>query len=127
MPSLNNSDFRLVQFVATQLQVLLPGETNNPSLPNGKGGTATPIHNGDTVLVTVNSVDAGYHIVNSSGDPIHLDTSDDGNAITPVSNSPLVNGTMSDYITFEAAESWTITATDTANSFTGTETFTALP
>jgi hypothetical protein len=120
--------FRLIKRPFTQLQVLLPGETNAPNTLSGKVGTPDPIHSGDFVTVTVNACDAVWNIVNVTGDTIHMDTSDNDNSIVPI-DSAIGSGTMSGIIFFGAAEPWTITVTDITDptKTAGTDSFTALP
>src|SRR5205807_3052977 len=75
----------------SQLQVLLPGETNNPSLPNGKGGTPNTQTAGTAFNVTVNAVDSGWNLVNTVTDTVGI-TSSDTNAVVPA-NAALASGT----------------------------------
>jgi hypothetical protein len=110
----NQGYFRLIKRSFTQLQVLLPGETNASGTVSGKIGTPTAVTSGDLVTVTVNAVDATWNIVNASGDTIHLTTTD-GTAITPL-DSALAGGTMTGYIQFNSVGSWTTTATDISNT-----------
>ncbi|HVV00434.1 MAG TPA: hypothetical protein VHH88_03670 [Verrucomicrobiae bacterium] len=114
LPAGSAAFFRLVKRTFTQLQVLLPGETNAPDTETGKTGTPTPVSPGSLVNVTVNAVDANFHIVNVSGDVVSL-TTDDGSAITP-NDTALANGTMSGIIQFNSTGSWTVTATDTTDT-----------
>jgi hypothetical protein len=100
--------------VFTQLQVLLPGETNAPGTPTGKTGTPTSVSAGSEVDVTVNAVDATYHIVNVS-DTVHLTCTDSG-AILP-NDASMVNGTLTfTTLYLNDSGSWTVTATDTGNN-----------
>jgi hypothetical protein len=110
--------FHLLQRVATQLQVLLPGETNAPGTITGKTGTPTPVSLGAGGLetVTINSVDPTFHLVTVSGDNIHLTTTD-GSAITP-NDAPLANGTLQQTIAFGSQGTFTVTASDTTNPST---------
>jgi len=110
LPSANVGYFRLLKRAFTQLQVLLPGETNAPGTVSGKTGTPTPVNSGDLVNVTVNAVDATWHIVNVSGHTVHLTTTD-GTAITP-NDAALSGGTMTGIIQFNSPGSWTVTASD---------------
>ena len=114
MPVGSTAFFRLIKRTFTQLQVLLPGETNAPNTLTGKGGTPTAATSGDLVTVTVNAVDATWNKVSVSGDNIHLTTTD-GSAITP-NDSALAGGTMTGIIQFNTTGSWTTTATDTSNT-----------
>lgn len=104
--------FRLVKRVFSKLQVLLPGETNAPNTLTGKIGTPDPVSlgAGGFVNVTINAVDATYHIVNGANDTINL-SSTDGAAIMPL-DAGLVNGTLTQIVQFASAGSWTVTATN---------------
>jgi hypothetical protein len=117
LPPGNQVFFALIKRSFTQLQVLLPGETNAPNTLTGKGGTPTAATSGDLVTVTVNAVDATWNKVNVSGDNIHLTTTDNGvnGAITPT-DSALAGGTMTGIVQFNDSGSWTTTATDTTNT-----------
>ena len=113
----NQGYFRLIERVFSQLQVLLPGETNAPNTLTGKTGTPTPANVGDLVDVTVNAVDATWNIVNVSGDNINLTTTD-GSATTPL-DAPLANGTLTgpnQVILFGSPGSFTVTAKDTTHT-----------
>ena len=110
----NAAFFRLIKRQASQLQVLFPGETNAPNTPTGKTGTPTAVTAGNLVQVTINSVDATYHVV-STADVIHL-TSTDGGATLPFVDGSLVNGVLVQDIAFSAAGSYTVTATDMTNT-----------
>ncbi len=101
--------FRLNQQTYTKLQVLMPGETNAPGTTTGKTGTPTAQTVGAPVQVTVNAVDNSWHIVNSS-DTIHLTSSDSGAALP--SDGALASGTGNFNVTFSAAGSFTVTASD---------------
>jgi hypothetical protein len=117
LPVGNSAFFRLIQRVATQLQVLLPGETNAPNTVSGKVGTPIPQSvSGTGTTVTVNSVDSTWHIVNTSGDQIQLSSSDEGASIPPA--APLEGGTeqFTGFFFGTANTTQTITATDTSNT-----------
>jgi hypothetical protein len=117
LPVGNSAFFRLIQRVATQLQVLLPGETNAPNTVSGKVGTPIPQSvSGTGTSVTVNSVDSTWHIVNTSGDQIQLSSSDEGASIP--SAAPLEGGTVqfTGFFFGTANTTQTITATDTSNT-----------
>jgi hypothetical protein len=113
----------MIKRVFTKLQVLLPGETNDPTSPTGKTGTPTSANAGDFVTVTVNSVDPTWHILNAA-DTVHLTTTD-GNAITP-NDSALVNGTMTGIIQFNSVGSPTVTASDVSDNTKASGTSSAL-
>lgn len=107
--------FECIQRVGTQLQVLFPGETNAPNTPTGKIGTPqTGLSGIAGVPVTINMVDATFHIVNSS-DNI-TETSSDSGAVFYNGKPQLANGTATDTAYFSGAGSFTVTATDTSNT-----------
>jgi hypothetical protein len=118
LPSGPNAFFALVKRTFTQLQVLLPGQTNAPGTALGYVGTPTPISLATQGLnpttVTVNACDATWHIINSVSDQIHLATSD-GSAYLPP-DMAMVNGTVSfadaNGVLFQTQGSQTVTATD---------------
>jgi hypothetical protein len=101
--------YRLNQQIFTKLQVLMPGETNAPGTALGKTGIPTPQQVGAAVDVTVNALDNSGHIVNAV-DTIHL-TSSDSSATLPA-DAALAKGTATFSVTFNAAGSFTVTASD---------------
>jgi len=105
--------FRLIQRVATQLQVLLPGETNAPNTVTGKGGTPAVEAVGSLFPVTVNLVDATWHIVTSS-DSISLTSGTDPTGGSQTGT--LSGGTVQIDYGFDTAGSQTITASDTTST-----------
>jgi hypothetical protein len=115
--------FNLVHRTATQLQVLLPGETNAPGTATGKTGTPTSVSLGAGGMedVTVNAVDATYHIINGITDTISLSSTDAGpvGGVSPL-NLSMVNGTASftgsSGYAFGDQGAFTITATDVTNT-----------
>jgi hypothetical protein len=113
VPAGKTAFFDLIQRTFTQLQILLPGETNAPNTTTGKVGTPTTVNAGDPVSFTVNSVDATYHIVNST-DSITVSSSD-GSASLPLPFN-LVNGTATENVYFNTSGSQTVTATDTTST-----------
>jgi len=121
----NAAYFRLVKRVATQLQILLPGETNAPGTATGKIGTPTPQTSGNPFDLTINACDATWHIASSS-DSVAI-TSDDTTAFLPP-NATLAGGTVT--ITgnffFGSSGTWTVTATDTTNPAISAGTSTAI-
>jgi len=123
-PAGNTGFFRLLKRSFTQLQVLLPGETNAPDTASGKTGSPTPVNAGDLVNVTVNAVDATWHLVNVSGHTIHLTTTDN-TAITP-NDAALSGGTMTGVIQFNSQGSWTVTASDVTDPTKTSNTSSAL-
>jgi hypothetical protein len=116
LPVGNAGFYRLIQRTFTQLQVLLPGETNAPGTANGKIGTPTPVSlaANTPTTITVNAVDSTYHIISGVSDVIHI-TSSDGSAFTPI-DTGMVNGTLvlsgSNGLLFQTQGSQTVTATD---------------
>jgi hypothetical protein len=116
LPDSSTSFFALINRPFTQLQVLLPGETNAPNTPTGKVGTPNPVSlgAGGTLDVTINAVDSAYNIVTTApGNTITL-TSTDGSATLPVP-SALVNGTVTQQIIFGSTGNFTVTATNMSN------------
>jgi hypothetical protein len=104
--------FGLVKRAFTQLQVILPGETNAPNTITGKTGTPTPVSIGGGGLetFTVNAVDSTFHVIPGVFDTVHITTTD-GSATTPV-DAALANGTGTYQVVFGAIGSFTITASD---------------
>lgn len=115
VPAGNSAFFRLIERTFSQLQVLLPGESNAPNTPTGKTGTPTPINSGDVVNVTVNAVDSTYHIISGVVDTISLSTTND--PISLIGNpAAMVNGTVTIQVQLNTSGSQTVTATDTTNT-----------
>ncbi len=118
LPAGNQAYFRMIQRKFTQLQVLLPGETNAPGTSLGYVGSPTPVSiaaEGTTgTTVTVNACDATWHIVNVT-DSIKLTTSDSA-AFLPAGNVSMVNGVAvfsgANSVDFQTQGSQTVTATD---------------
>jgi hypothetical protein len=113
IPAGKSAFFQLIKRSFTQLQVLLPGETNAPNTLTGKVGSPTPISAGSEVDVTVNAVDKTFHLV-SSTDTISLATTDTGAAVP--SPAALVNGTVTMQLYLNDTGSWTVTATNTTST-----------
>lgn len=114
LPAGSEGYFALIKRPFTQLQVLLPGETNAPGTPTGKVGTPIPVNLWESCNVTVNAVDPTYHIVRYvSGDVIELGCSDP--YATLPSPAALVNGTVTMELYFGSTGSFTVTATNTTN------------
>lgn len=109
--------FKLIKRQFTQLQVLLPGETNAPGTVSGKVGTPVAQTTTTPTTVIVNACDSTWHIVNS-GDQIRISCSDSG-AFLPTDSS-LNNGTVtfdsSNPLLFQTTGSQTVTATDLSNT-----------
>jgi hypothetical protein len=111
LPSANESFFTLVKRTFSQLQVLLPGETNAPGTLTGKTGTPSVESTQAVTPVTVNAVDSQFNIIPGITDTIQI-TSSDTAAITP-NNANLINGTGTFQILFQTDETdTTVTATD---------------
>ena len=130
LPSANAGYFRAAKLVATQLQVLLPGETSAPGTVSGKTGTPSAQTVGNPFNLTINACDANWNIVQSVNDSVAITSSDTSAWLPP--NTPLVNGTVT--ITgnfyFGASGTWTVTATDVPNPGTisaGTSTPITIP
>ena len=115
LPAGNNAFFRLIKRTYSQLQVLLPGETNAPGTVSGKIGTPTPVNNSTDVHFTVNACDSTWNIVNASGDFIHLTSSTDPQFVGQ-SDAALANGTVQMIGDFLTTGSQTVTVTDTSNT-----------
>jgi hypothetical protein len=108
--------YQLVKRVATQLQVLLPGETNAPGAATGKIGTPLPQTVGNPFNLVINACDSTWDIVtsgSSSSDTVAITSSDTG-AWVPAINPTLVNGTVTVVGNFYFGDTgtWTVTATD---------------
>ena len=101
----------MVKRVASQLQVLLPGETNAPNTLTGKIGTPAPQTVGVPITLTINARDTTWHITPCS-DTVAITCSDTSAGFVP--NTALVNGTATITDTFYCGSSgtWTVTATD---------------
>jgi len=124
LPAKGAGYFRLLKRVASQLQVLMPGETAAPGTATGKTGTPTAQQAGVSFNVTVNAVDSTWHLVNTVSDTVTITSSDAGAALPP--DAALVNGTQTFSVTFGSAGNYTVTATDVTDankkSNTGTTT-----
>jgi hypothetical protein len=118
LPAGNTAFFNLIKRTFTQLQVLLPGQTNAPGTALGYVGTPTPISLAaqglNPTTVVVNACDSSWHIINGVSDQIHLTTSD-GSAYLPTDVN-MVNGTATfaeaNGILFQSQGSQTVTASD---------------
>jgi hypothetical protein len=122
--SVNSGFFRMVKRTPAQIQVLLPGEYNDPTQPSGKGGTPTPgIGVGNDFNVVVNMCDAGWNIVNSS-DLVQLTSTGGADAGLVIAGGSSLGGTANTLtagtFTFTAVSvdgpaGTTITGTDLTN------------
>lgn len=115
----NTAFFRLIHRTFTQLQVLYAGQTNAPGTLLGYTGNPTPVSGasgaGAVASVTINAVDATFHIIPGVGDLVHLTSSADPNATEP-GDATLVNGTLTESVLFTMAGSFTVTAADTTST-----------
>ena len=104
-----SSAFTVYPGAATQLQVLLPGETAAPGTPTGKAGAPDEQTAGVAWTATVNAVDAFWNVAYSA----HVVSNDttDANDVRPA-NASLVAGTKAFVFTNNTAGTWTLTATD---------------
>jgi len=124
----NSGYFQMVKRTATQLQVLLPGETNAPGTLTGKTGTPDPQTVGNPFNLTINACDTGWHIATSCNDTVAL-TSTDASAWLGSGNATLVRGTVTivGNTYFGSSGTWTITATDTNSVSPGVSTPITIP
>lgn len=108
--------FRMVKRTATQLQVLLPGEVNNPSAPGGKTGIPSAQTAGNPFDLRVNACDASWNIAKACSDVVSFTSSDTSAWLPP--NTTLVKGSANiiGNTFFNASGTWTITATDTSTN-----------
>jgi hypothetical protein len=113
LPNANQTFFAARKLVATQLQVLMPGETNAPFTATGKIGKPSDQSSGTYATVTVNAVDTDWNVVSSCSDTVHLISSDSA-AVLP-NDAALVNGTATFEVLLISAGSQTVTATDVTN------------
>ncbi|SPE59005.1 conserved exported hypothetical protein [Verrucomicrobia bacterium] len=121
LPSLTSTYFRMFKPVATQLQVLMPGETNAPFTSTGKTGSPAPQSlAAGGFYVTVNACDNNWIIVNNETDTVHI-TSTDTLASLPA-DAALAAGTGQFYVVFGQTGTFTVTASDvtTATVTSGT-------
>jgi hypothetical protein len=120
MPGTNEEFFQLVKRTATQLQVLLPGETNAPNTALGYTGSPDPVSLSvidGMESITVLTVDSKFNPIPGIGDTVSISSSDSA-ALLPVATA-MVNGSVtfgvSNPFFFQSEGSWTVTATDTTN------------
>lgn len=110
--------FRVIKRPFSQLQVLLPGESNAPNTVSGKTGTPDAQSAGVPFVVTVNAVDAVWNVVSSS-DTLSMTSTDpaatDNLANLLPSNVTLSSGTTTFTVSLNTSGSQTITATDTTD------------
>jgi len=106
--------FGLIKRQFSQLQVILPGETNAPGTPTGKTGTPTPVdfNGGGLLTFTVNACDSTWHIIPGVFDTV-TNTSTD---VLATSGGALANGSGTFQTAFDQTGTFTITATDVSNT-----------
>ena len=100
---------------ATQLQILLPGETATPGVPPGKTGTPNPQVAGVPFSVTVNAVDANFNVVATGWRQAGL-ASSDPEAILPGTGA-LVEGAGTFTVTLRTPGTQTLTAAATVSGW----------
>jgi hypothetical protein len=110
LPAAQQGYWRLIKRPASQLQILLPGETQAPGTLTGKTGTPDAQYLGSVFYVTVNAVDSEFHTVKSVTDVVHLSCTDASGYVAP--DTALNNGTASFQVTLNTAGTWSYTATD---------------
>ncbi len=94
----------------SQLQVLLPGETEAPGTPSGKLGTPTTQTAGVPFIIVVRACDDSWNTVTSITNIVRV-TSTDESSTLPGPTS-LVSGKVSLMVTLNAAGSFTFSAED---------------
>jgi predicted RNA-binding protein with TRAM domain len=95
---------------ATQLQVLLPGESPAPGTSSGKSGTPTAQTVGVPFTVTVRACDDNWNLDATITDLVSLSSSD-ASATLPA-QAALVSGEIALSVTFNAAGSYNVSAKD---------------
>lgn len=118
LPSSSTGFFGMIKRQASQLQVLMPGETNAPNTVTGKVGTPTATNAYTEVDATVYVVDSTFHIVNGS-DTVQMSSSDSSATFLNLDSNgmiPLVNGAATVQIYFGTTGDQTVTAADTTNT-----------
>ena len=113
LPGGNAGFFRLIKRPFEKLQVLMPGEAAAPNTPTGKTGTPDAQSVGVPFNITVNAVDSFWNVVKST-DTITI-TSSDSTATLPA-DAALVSGTKTFAVTFNSADTFTVTATDVTDA-----------
>lgn len=113
LPETAHTFFAARKLVATQLQVLMPGETNAPYTLTGKTGTPDSQAAGALFGATINAVDADWNVVTTCTDTVHLTSSDPAANLVP--DTALVGGTVTVNVGFGTAGTQTITASDVTN------------
>jgi len=115
--SAHSQYYAMVFRVFSQLQVILPGETNAPGTLTGKTGTPTTLSAGGPPIetVTVNACDANWNVMTGITDMVNLTTTDTGASIP--GDTAMVSGTVTfPPLLFSGQGTFTVTASDTTNT-----------
>ncbi|MGO8929747.1 MAG: hypothetical protein ACLQU3_23010 [Limisphaerales bacterium] len=117
LPPGNAAFFSLIKRAATQLLILLPGETNAPNTATGKTGTPNPVDLSSVsgVTFTVLTVDDQWYPVAGNNDTIEITSSDPAGFVSGANPVALNNGSVQIDWYFGTPGTQTITATDTTN------------
>ncbi len=119
--STSQNYFGMIKRTFSQLQVILPGETNAPNTPTGKTGSPTPVSLSDpstfgAITYTVNACDASWHIIPGVFDTFTNSCTDTGAQVASP-NPALSNGTNSIVqLGFSQTGNFTITVSDVSNT-----------
>ena len=126
LPGSQGGYFALTRRQFTQLQVLLPGETNAPGTASGKIGLPTPVSlgAGGNISVTVNACDPQWNILNVYGDTIHVAATD--TQATQPADTVLVTGITVQQFQLKTQGTTTFTASDTSDPSKTANTSTAV-
>jgi hypothetical protein len=109
LPGAKSGFYNLIKRPFSQLQILMPGETNAPYTATGKIGTPIPQSVGSIFNITVNACDSVWNVVPST-DTIDLTSSDTTAYLSP--DTALFNGSTVFSVYFGTAGTFTITASD---------------
>jgi hypothetical protein len=116
LPSASQGYFQLVNRVFSQLQVLLPGETNAPGTRTGKTGSpmAYSLSAGQPLNVTINACDQSWNIITAASDEVQITSTDPNSSAIPGAPqiSSLTAGTTQIQFSFGSEGTFTITASD---------------
>jgi hypothetical protein len=107
--------FNVTPGAATQLQLLLPGETAAPATGSGKTGSPLQQQAGKPFTVIVNAVDANFNLVSSASPTVHFAASVDQVAPLLPADAAFSGGThtYTNGVTLKTVStSTTVTATD---------------
>jgi hypothetical protein len=112
VPGPGRGYFALIHRAYTQLQVLLPGETNAPNTLTGRTGTpeVVSLSTNNPVTVTINAVDGTWHVIDSvTSYYVGVTTTDPAGFSF---GGKLSGGTGSANVSFGSTGSFTVTASD---------------